>query len=221
MLEIINCYAHEFVAVPVIIACKKKGLFELLVHRSYLSVEKMVNSLGANRGAFQAALRLLESLNWLSKNELGKYCLTEEASIHYSIPPDILALYHIPIEDKCWPKPLQASSSEIRQRLEKFPDGNCLLETDSTSSPPIDGQIVGVIYSQRISSNEFLENATYQQLTSRNNPQGSIVQLLGINVLPEFQNRGLGNELRDFMLQYCTLKGGIDRLVGVTRWKWG
>lgn len=125
-------------------------------------------------------------------------------SAYLSDLPDLVNL-----EDKCWTKPLQASSSEIRQRIEKFPDGNCVLE--------IEGKMVGVIYSQRISSHEVLENATYQQLTSRNNPQGSIVQLLGLNVLPELQNRGLGNELRDFMLQYCTLKGGIDRLVGVTR----
>jgi 7-keto-8-aminopelargonate synthetase-like enzyme/acyl carrier protein len=113
------------------------------------------------------------------------------------------------LEVKCWSEHLQASANEIRRRLELNPQGNLVLI--------IEGQIIGVIYSQTITSTEVLENVKYEQVPSLHTPQGSVIQLLALNILPEFQARGLGNELRDFMLYYCTLKGGIESVVGVTR----
>jgi amino acid adenylation domain-containing protein/non-ribosomal peptide synthase protein (TIGR01720 family) len=98
MLDIINRYLHGFVAVPVILACKEKGLFELLEHQGELTLEQIVESLGANGGHFQVALRMMRSLNWLSQNEVGAYSLTDEAEIHKKIPEEILDLYHLPIE---------------------------------------------------------------------------------------------------------------------------
>ncbi|MEH2004546.1 hypothetical protein [Nostoc sp.] len=98
MLDVINRYAHGFVTVPVILACKKKGLFELLQNHGSLKKEQIVEHLGANGGHLQVALRMMLSLNWLSQNEVVAYSLTNEALIYKKIPEEILDLYHLPIE---------------------------------------------------------------------------------------------------------------------------
>jgi malonyl CoA-acyl carrier protein transacylase len=115
------------------------------------------------------------------------------------------------LEAQCWPEHLRASANEIRQRIERFPNGNCVLEMNR--------QVVGVVYSQRISSADVLKNITYAEVPSLHVPQGPVVQLLGLNILPEMQDKGLGDKLRQFMLQLCAVKGGIERVVGVTRCK--
>ncbi len=117
----------------------------------------------------------------------------------------------INLEAKCWPEHLRVSADEIQRRLELFPNGHCLLE--------IDEKIVGIIYSQKISSVNVLETASYQNISSLHTDEGSIIQLLSLNILPEMQDQGLGDILREFMLQWCTLKGGITGVVGVTRCK--
>ena len=98
MLDVINRYAHGFVAVPVILACKEKGLFKLLQHHGSLTLEQIVERLGANAGHLQVALRMMQSLNWLERNEAGQYFLTDEADIYKEIPQEILDLYHLSIE---------------------------------------------------------------------------------------------------------------------------
>ncbi|MCB0212936.1 MAG: GNAT family N-acetyltransferase, partial [Anaerolineae bacterium] len=98
MLDLFNRYAHGFVAIPVILACKKKGFFGLLHDRSALTAAQMVESLGTNSGHFQVALRLMQSLGWLSQAGNGAYAFTVEAEIHRQIPEDMLDLYHLPLE---------------------------------------------------------------------------------------------------------------------------
>ncbi|MBP5971591.1 SDR family NAD(P)-dependent oxidoreductase [Brasilonema sp. CT11] len=122
---------------------------------------------------------------------------------------DLPALVNL--EAKCWSEPLQTYSDEIKQRIERFPDGHCLLE--------MDGKIVGVIYSQKISSVEVLEEATYREVSALHRKEGTVIQLLGLSILPEIQDRGLGDLLREFMLQRLALKGGIELVVAVTRCK--
>ena len=60
MLELINRYAHGFVAIPVILACREQGLFELL--REPNTTRGLARRLRANEGHLQLALRLLHSL---------------------------------------------------------------------------------------------------------------------------------------------------------------
>ncbi len=117
----------------------------------------------------------------------------------------------INLETQCWPEHLRASANDIQQRIERYPNGHLVVVWDE--------QIVAVMYSQRITNDAILQNTTYQQVPLLHNPQGTVIQLLGINVLPEFQERGLGDQLREFMLQYSTLSNGIESVVGVTRCK--
>ncbi len=122
---------------------------------------------------------------------------------------DLPALVHL--EAKCWSEHLRTEPSEIQKRIECFPNDHCVLE--------IDGQLVGVMYSQRISSTDILRTTTYAEVPSLHDPKGPVIQLLAINILPEMQDKGLGDRLREFMLHLCALKGGIERVVGVTRCK--
>ncbi|MCB0191358.1 MAG: SDR family NAD(P)-dependent oxidoreductase, partial [Anaerolineae bacterium] len=100
MLDLLNRYAHGFVTIPVILACKERGFFNLLRERGPLTAAQMVDVLGANSGHFQAALRLMQSLGWLVYDtETGGYGLTAKAELHTQIPEDMLDLYQLSMED--------------------------------------------------------------------------------------------------------------------------
>lgn len=114
----------------------------------------------------------------------------------------------IRLEAECWVEPLRATAEEIRQRIERFPQGQCVLI--------LDGQVGGVIYSQRIANTEALFSTDFRKVAALHTEQGPIIQLLAANVLPEVQHLGLGDQLLEFMLQYCALKTGIERTVAVT-----
>ena len=47
----------------------------------------------------------------------------------------------------------------------------------------------------------------------------AVVQLLGLNVLPEKQHLGLGDQLLDLMLMRSELQGGVRQVAGITRCK--
>lgn len=98
MLDLINRYAHGFVAVPVILACREHGIFELITQKQSLNLEAIVEHFQANSGHLQVALRLLHSLNFLSQDEVGAYSLTEKSKQHQMIPNDILSLYNFPVD---------------------------------------------------------------------------------------------------------------------------
>jgi malonyl CoA-acyl carrier protein transacylase len=140
------------------------------------------------------------TLNWFEKRPY---------SIRHAHPKDLSAL--IKLEKACWLEPLQVSEAVILQRLERFPEGQCVLE--------MDGLIVGVVYSQRISATQELEKATFSAVPSLQTSDGPVVQLLNLNIFPDMQHLGLGDQLLEFMLQYCAVKGGIERVAGVTRCK--
>ena len=98
MLELINRYAHGFVSVPIILIFKRKGFFKLLKDKKYLTLKEISKSLNANIGHLQIALRLMESLSWLSTTKAGKYYLTDRAEIYKKIPEDILNTYNFSVK---------------------------------------------------------------------------------------------------------------------------
>ncbi|MEN8215012.1 MAG: type I polyketide synthase [Pseudomonadota bacterium] len=140
------------------------------------------------------------TLNWFEKRPY---------IVRNAHPRDLSAL--LKLEKACWQTPLQVSEEIILQRLESFPEGQCVLE--------MDGHIVGVIYSQRISAIQNLETATFSAISSLHTLNGPVVQLITVNIFPDMQHLGLGDQLLEFMLQYCAVKGGIERVAGVTRCK--
>ena len=140
------------------------------------------------------------TLNWFEKRPY---------TVRHAHPRDLSAL--VKLEKACWQAPLQVSEAVILQRLERFPEGQCVLE--------MDGLIVGVIYSQRISATQDLETVTFSAVPSLHTSNGPVVQLITVNIFPDMQHLGLGDQLLEFMLQYCAVKGGIERVAGVTRCK--
>jgi acyl transferase domain-containing protein/acyl carrier protein len=113
------------------------------------------------------------------------------------------------LEAACWPAPLRASAGELRDRLRRDPTGQCVIERE--------GRILAAAYSQRIAGIDALRTARHADVPSLHRPGGPVVQLLGVNVLPDAQDQGLGDELLDFMLQLAGVKPGVEAVAGITR----
>lgn len=127
--------------------------------------------------------------------------------IRFARETDLSAL--VKIEHVCWRSSLQTPTSTLYNRVLKNPQGQLVVEMDN--------RVVGVLYSQRIRHLESLGTANVHTVDGLHDPTGPYVQLLGLNVLPDQQNRNLGHELLEFMLQRCRVMEGLDLVVGVTR----
>ncbi len=117
--------------------------------------------------------------------------------------PDLTAL-----ERACWPEALRASAEELTRRIDTYPAGQLIMVMDDRP--------VGAIYSQRIDSVESLEQVDYRSAHRLHDSEGPWVQLLAVNVLPQVQDQGLGDQLLEFMLQYVSTLAGVDGVVAVS-----
>jgi len=90
MLATLNQLAHGYVGVPVILACRRAGLFSRLsgVGENFNALAK---SLHANAGHLRATLRMLESLGWVSRSADNSYHWTDEGNLQ-QIPDDVGSL---------------------------------------------------------------------------------------------------------------------------------
>ncbi|HEY4210829.1 MAG TPA: beta-ketoacyl synthase N-terminal-like domain-containing protein, partial [Steroidobacteraceae bacterium] len=113
------------------------------------------------------------------------------------------------LERECWIEPLRASRAAIERRLSRFPEGQLVLVEG--------GSIAGVVYSRRIRAIDSLYSTTAHQADAAHFPDGSVLQLLAINIAPEVQDRQWGEQLLEFMLEVCTAAVGLTHVVGVTR----
>ncbi len=113
------------------------------------------------------------------------------------------------LEEKCWPEALRTSKERLRRRIERYSEGQFVLE--------MNGQIVGVIYSQRIDDPDMLAAASDDNVEELHIASGRFAQLLAANIAPDLQQQGLGDQLLEFALQVFTVQAGTERVVGVTR----
>ncbi len=120
--------------------------------------------------------------------------------------PALLAL-----ERACWPEGGRVDEPILRRRLGHWPAGQLVLQRDD--------DVVGVIYAQRIAAIDGLFGVHFGTVDQLFHPAGGIVQIQSLNILPAHQHSGYGDQLLEFMLQYCTLLNGVDTVVGVTRCK--
>ncbi|MCU1348580.1 MAG: Mycocerosate synthase, 6-deoxyerythronolide-B synthase, partial [Acidobacteria bacterium] len=111
------------------------------------------------------------------------------------------------LEKLCW-QHTRTPKRQIRARLQKYPQGQFVLEKN--------GEVLGVIYSQRIASTELLATRIAANVHELHDPSGPIVQLLAVNVDPRMQNVSYGDQLLELMLQRCGLMTGVTNVVGVT-----
>ena len=112
------------------------------------------------------------------------------------------------LEQRCWAPGLRTPTAALASRLSSYPEGQFVLE--------LERQVVGVIYSQRIQSTESLRGVTARDVLQLHRADGPVAQLVAANVLPEEQQRNLGDQLLEFMLQRCRFTAGIDSVVAVT-----
>ncbi len=77
--------------------------------------------------------------------------------------------------------------------MEQYPEGQLVLE--------IEGCVVGAIYSPRIADVDDVKNSSVNTVEKLHTTDGSIIHLLAVNILPEMQQRVLGSQLLEFMLQ--------------------
>ncbi len=129
--------------------------------------------------------------------------------VRHACLADLPAL--IELERRSFAENLRASDDHLKDRLTHYPQGQFVLE--------LDGKVVGATYSQRIDRKEALQNANSETLLSFHQPKGRLVQIIGLNILPEHQEKHLGDELLEFMLQRCSVMNGIEGVVGITMCK--
>jgi myxalamid-type polyketide synthase MxaE and MxaD len=138
------------------------------------------------------------SLNWLERRPY---------SIRPAEPEDIDAL--VELEEAAAPTVLHAGRTELLARLEREPRGQVVVV--------MDGRVVAAAYSQRIASPDALGSARPAELFRLHDTTGPVVQLLGLQVRPEVQDLGLGDELLEHVLQRAELTPGIETVVGISR----
>lgn len=116
-----------------------------------------------------------------------------EYRIRFAQQADLCALYKL--EERCWPQPLRTPVRELRRRIIEFPQGQLVVEWHNRA--------VGVIYSQRINALDDVAGLCSDNVAQAHRPNGRLVQLLALNVLPAMQSHQLGDALLEFMLQRC------------------
>jgi 3-oxoacyl-(acyl-carrier-protein) synthase/acyl carrier protein/SAM-dependent methyltransferase len=99
MLSVLNRYSHGYVAIPVIDACRRQGLFQALHVAQPIILADLAKELRANEGALHIALRLLESLGWVVRDHQNAYYLSPRSEVHKLIPQNIMGLMTFPFAD--------------------------------------------------------------------------------------------------------------------------
>jgi polyketide synthase PksM len=118
------------------------------------------------------------------------------------------------IEQLCWgPMQMQVSQAVLMDRITSCPLDQWVATRQQ------DGQVVGVIYTQRIASLAFAQDKsfTFAHLPLLRDATGSVLQLVGVAVLPTAKDLQLGRALRDFMLLQAHTSEQIQRVVAITR----
>lgn len=90
------------------------------------------------------------------------------------------------LEQKAWAPSLQASAEVLRQRLERS-FANFLCE--------LDGEVVAVLYTQRIASVDAVDSQKFMEISASHDPHGAVLQLIAISADPDIapQHMGLGS----------------------------
>ncbi|MBL6449565.1 SDR family NAD(P)-dependent oxidoreductase [Fulvivirga sp. 29W222] len=176
-----------------------------LAHHYLIGAEAFL-ILAANTGLFNKYqvkhYPELSSFSRVSLHQLTK----RDYIIRFAIEDDIESL--LQLEDLCWKESLRTPKEQILARIKQYPQGQFVLEKE--------GKVQGVIYSQRIINDAEIEKHDSGNVHELHNPEGSIIQLIAVNIHPDTQNLSYGDQLLEFMLQRCSLIPGITRVVAVS-----
>ena len=112
------------------------------------------------------------------------------------------------LERACWAEGFRATGDEILARVAAFPEGQRVLVRD--------GRITAAVYAQRIADPSALAGHTSRTVAALHRPDGPVLQLLALNVTPEAQALGLGDQLLELALIQAAFWPGIERVTAVT-----
>ncbi|KFF06344.1 SDR family NAD(P)-dependent oxidoreductase [Flavobacterium reichenbachii] len=127
--------------------------------------------------------------------------------IRTSNAQDIKELYEL--EKKCWSQNLRKKQSIIKQRILNNPFNHLVVV--------IDNKIVGAVYTQFIADIDLLNAISFEEIDQLAVQKSQIVQLLNLNVDPEYQHMALGDHLLNFLLDQLKLKNSVTHVVGISR----
>jgi hypothetical protein len=175
----------------------------------YLIDAELFLVLAANVGLFSAPAPQRHPQSAPYTNMTLSHFRKRDYRVRHAHMEDLFALCRL--EERCRTRPLRTPVAELRRRISEYPQGQFVLEWHD--------RIVGVIYSQRIENTESIAGLNSDTVQRAHRANGTVVQLLAINVLPSLQSlqsRLVGDELLEFMLQRCSVMNGVDRVVAIT-----
>ena len=112
------------------------------------------------------------------------------------------------LEDACWAPALRSPAELLLTRVEHFAAGQWVLE--------MDGCVQGAIYSQRIADVKALFAHTAGTVWQIHDEGAPIAQFLAVNVFPQMEHLGLGDQLLEFALQLNSARSDTERIVAVS-----
>lgn len=153
----------------------------------------------------------LASLYWFPSEGFCYRSLALFEQRPYIIRPATLDDFFIitQIEASNWPEDLRTPHSQIKEWIEKYPEGQLVIESQEG--------IEGVVYTQRIKEIEPLYHIQSTELHTLFDPKGIIFQLIAIFIKTEKQNSNMGGQLLEFVLHKATVTPHVTHVVGLTR----
>lgn len=119
---------------------------------------------------------------------------------------DLTALLRL--EELCWKEHLRATAKTIKERVKLFKQGQFVLD--------VDGEVCGVLYTQRVNDLELLKQSNYQDNPALHVANGKYWQLLCINIDPKRVANG-AFLIRQFVLEQAKRDELVSAVVAMTR----
>lgn len=118
-----------------------------------------------------------------------------EINIRKVTPEDLDAVSEV--EAVCFPEAEAAAKASFRQRINTFPDSFFVAESDGK----IIGFINGCITNETTIYDELFSNAALHI------PNGDYQTIFGLDVIPEYRNKGIAAQLMNYMIDVSKSKG--------------
>eukprot|EP00931_Biecheleriopsis_adriatica_P049050 TRINITY_DN28360_c0_g1_i2.p1 TRINITY_DN28360_c0_g1~~TRINITY_DN28360_c0_g1_i2.p1 ORF type:complete len:592 (+),score=131.28 TRINITY_DN28360_c0_g1_i2:158-1933(+) len=179
-----------------------------------LSRQYMISSVAFALSCAMAGLFPVDFKSVQNYPEQGKYCrMLNQHLVRKPYRIRLAELSDLPVleklEQKVWAENLRASSAVLRTRLETAPTCNLVCE--------LDGEVVAVLYMQRISKVEHVDSEKFMQISEAHTSEGRVLQLIAMGSDPQVSGRSIGADLRAFALLLARLDPEVDCVIGVTR----
>jgi len=113
------------------------------------------------------------------------------------------------LEKLCWAAPLQESQQELERRITQHPKDCLVVEKD--------GHVIAVNYAQRIPSVDTLRYGQWKNIATMSQPDGCVIQMITLNVIPSEWGKGYGDQLLEFLLYWRSLQPDVTSVIASTR----